>query len=195
MNESSNNPVDDRSGIGETITTALRQPSILRVMLGLAATVVVLVGMRLAAPILNPILFAVVLALLASPLAPFWPAAAGVARAPPASRFPPVYARRSRFQLHSRPPRQRLRCVPGMFSRLEVKVLWVGLKRSRPFVPAADTAGSPGWPSTASPATSDRPPKSEPGRIRRTASLRLEQPHSRSSRDALKRPAHRPDIY
>ena len=27
MNESSNNPVDARSGIGETITTALRQPS------------------------------------------------------------------------------------------------------------------------------------------------------------------------
>jgi AI-2 transport protein TqsA len=68
MNESSNNPVGDRSGIGETITTALRQPSILRVMLGLAATVVVLVGMRLAAPILNPILMAVVLALLFSPI-------------------------------------------------------------------------------------------------------------------------------
>src|SRR5215217_6060784 len=64
MNESSNNPVNDRSGIGETITTALRQPSILRVMVGLAATVVVLVGMRLAAPILNPILFAVVLTVL-----------------------------------------------------------------------------------------------------------------------------------
>src|SRR5215212_7028071 len=68
MNESSNNPVGERSGFGETITTALRQPSILRVMLGLAATVVVLVGMRLAAPILNPILFALVLALLFSPL-------------------------------------------------------------------------------------------------------------------------------
>jgi AI-2 transport protein TqsA len=68
MNESSNNPVDDRSGIGETITTALRQPSILRVMVGLAATVVVLVGMRLAAPILNPILFALVLSLLFSPI-------------------------------------------------------------------------------------------------------------------------------
>src|ERR671916_406157 len=68
MNEFSNNQADDRSGIGETITTALRQPSILRVMLGLAATVVVLVGMRLAAPILNPILFAVVLSLLFSPI-------------------------------------------------------------------------------------------------------------------------------
>ena len=68
MNEFSNNQADDRSGIGETITTALRQPSILRVMLGLAATVVVLVGMRLAAPILNPILFALVLSLLFSPI-------------------------------------------------------------------------------------------------------------------------------
>src|SRR5215204_4560781 len=69
MNESSNNPVGDRSGIGETITTALRQPSILlRVMVGLAATVVVLVGMRLAAPILNPILFALVLSLLFNPI-------------------------------------------------------------------------------------------------------------------------------
>ena len=37
-------------------------------MLGLAATVVVFVGMRLAAPILDPILFAVVLALLFSPI-------------------------------------------------------------------------------------------------------------------------------
>src|SRR5215211_719522 len=68
MNEGSNNPVDDRSGLGETITTALRQPSFLRVMLFLATTVVVLVGMRLGAPILNPILFAVILALLFSPI-------------------------------------------------------------------------------------------------------------------------------
>src|SRR5215218_476685 len=68
MNEASNNPVDDRSGLGETIATALRQPSFLRVMLFLAATVVVFVGMRLAAPILDPLLFAVVLALLFSPI-------------------------------------------------------------------------------------------------------------------------------
>ena len=68
MNESSNNPVDDRSGIGETITAALRQPSFLRVMVFLATTVVVFVGMRLSAPILDPILFAVVLALLFSPI-------------------------------------------------------------------------------------------------------------------------------
>jgi AI-2 transport protein TqsA len=68
MNGSSNDSVDDKSGIGETITTALRQPSILRVMLALAATVVVFVGMRMAAPILNPILFALVLALLFSPI-------------------------------------------------------------------------------------------------------------------------------
>src|SRR5215207_8966073 len=68
MDEHSNNPVDDKSGIGETITTALRRPSFFRVMLLLAALVVVFVGMRLAAPILDPILFAVVLALLFSPI-------------------------------------------------------------------------------------------------------------------------------
>ena len=68
MNETSSNPVDDKSGIGETITTALRQPSFLRVMLFLAALVVVFTGMRMAAPILDPILFAVVLALLFSPI-------------------------------------------------------------------------------------------------------------------------------
>src|SRR4029450_7637884 len=68
MNEASNNPVDDRSGLGETITTALRQPSFLRVMLFLAATVVVFVGMRLAPPLPDPILFALVLALLFSPI-------------------------------------------------------------------------------------------------------------------------------
>src|SRR5829696_5174058 len=66
MSEASGNPVDDKSGIGETITTALRQPSFLRVVLLLAALVVVFTGMRLAAPILDPILFAVVLALLFS---------------------------------------------------------------------------------------------------------------------------------
>jgi AI-2 transport protein TqsA len=68
MNESSNNPADERTGVGEAVTTALRQPSFLRVMLFLATTVVVLVGMRLSAPILNPILMAVVLALLFSPI-------------------------------------------------------------------------------------------------------------------------------
>jgi predicted PurR-regulated permease PerM len=68
MNESLNDPAHDRSGIGEAVTTALRQPSFLRVMLFLAATVVVLVGMRLGAPILSPILFAVVLSLLFSPI-------------------------------------------------------------------------------------------------------------------------------
>src|SRR5215216_4239892 len=68
MNESSNNPLDDRSGITEAITTTLRQPSFLRVVLFLATTVVVFVGMRLSAPILNPILFAVILALLFSPI-------------------------------------------------------------------------------------------------------------------------------
>src|SRR5215213_7337768 len=68
MNEAPNDPVDGKSGIGETISTALRQPSFLRVMLLLATLVVVFVGMRLAAPILDPILFAVVLALLFSPI-------------------------------------------------------------------------------------------------------------------------------
>jgi predicted PurR-regulated permease PerM len=68
MNESSNNPVDDRSGIVEALATTLRQPSYLRVVLILAATVVVLVGLRLGAPILNPIFFAVVLSLLFSPV-------------------------------------------------------------------------------------------------------------------------------
>jgi len=68
MSESTNNPVGEGTGIGEAVTTALRQPSFSRVMLVLAATVVVLVGIRLAAPILNPILFAVVFSLLCSPV-------------------------------------------------------------------------------------------------------------------------------
>src|SRR5215211_7750079 len=68
MNEAANEPANGKSGIGETITTALRQPSFLRVVLLLAALVVVFAGMRLAAPILDPILFAVVLALLFSPI-------------------------------------------------------------------------------------------------------------------------------
>lgn len=68
MSESANNPPTDRSGIAEAISTTLRQPSFVRVVLVLAATVVVLVGMRLAAPVLNPILFAVVLSLLVSPV-------------------------------------------------------------------------------------------------------------------------------
>jgi hypothetical protein len=68
MDDSSNNPADDRSGIVEAIAAALRQPPLLRVMPVLATTAVVFVGMRLAAPILNPILFAVILALLFSPI-------------------------------------------------------------------------------------------------------------------------------
>jgi len=68
MNEASGNPADDKSGIGESITSALRRPSFFRVALLLAALVVVFTGMRLAAPILNPILFALVLALLFSPI-------------------------------------------------------------------------------------------------------------------------------
>ena len=68
MSESSNYPAGERTSISEAVTTALRQPSFLRVMLVLAATVVVLVGLRLSAPILNPILFAVILTLLFSPV-------------------------------------------------------------------------------------------------------------------------------
>src|SRR5215212_2241335 len=68
MDEALDTPTTDQRGISEAITTTPHQPSFLRVMLGLAATVVVLVGMRLGAPILNPILFAVVLSLLFSPV-------------------------------------------------------------------------------------------------------------------------------
>jgi AI-2 transport protein TqsA len=68
MNESTNNPVGERIGISEAVTSALRRPSFLRVMLFLAATVVVLAGIRLGAPILNPIFFAIVLALLVYPV-------------------------------------------------------------------------------------------------------------------------------
>jgi predicted PurR-regulated permease PerM len=68
MNESTNKPAGDMSSIAEALTSTLRQPSFLRVMLFLAATVVLLIGIRLGAPILNPILFAVVLSLLFSPV-------------------------------------------------------------------------------------------------------------------------------
>ena len=68
MSESSNYPAGERTSISEAVATALRQPSFLRVMLVLAATVVVLVSLRLGAPILNPILFAVVMTLLFSPI-------------------------------------------------------------------------------------------------------------------------------
>src|SRR3954463_223898 len=55
-------------GIMCAMENGLRRPSLLRVLVALAAAVVVLAGMRLAAPILNPFLFAVVLALLFGPL-------------------------------------------------------------------------------------------------------------------------------
>jgi AI-2 transport protein TqsA len=65
-------PSDDqtksRTDILGSMATTLRQPSFLRVMLFLAATVVILVGIHVAAPILNPIFFAVVLTLLFSPV-------------------------------------------------------------------------------------------------------------------------------
>jgi AI-2 transport protein TqsA len=59
--------MDGRGGVSEAVA-ALRQTSFLRVMLVLAATVIVLVGIRLGAPILNPIFFALVLSLLFSPI-------------------------------------------------------------------------------------------------------------------------------
>jgi len=51
-----------------TMENGLRRASFFRVIVALAATVVVLVGLRLGASILNPILFAVVLTLLFSPV-------------------------------------------------------------------------------------------------------------------------------
>src|ERR687896_597424 len=73
MTESSNKPAGDNtagdgSAFAEAITTTLRRASFLRVTLVLAATVVVLVGIHLGAPILNPIFFAIVLTLLFSPI-------------------------------------------------------------------------------------------------------------------------------
>ena len=68
MNESANNPATGRSGLVEALTATLRQPSFLRVVLILAATMGILVMLRLGAPILNPILFAVVMTLLFSPV-------------------------------------------------------------------------------------------------------------------------------
>ena len=50
------------------ITPAWQPPSFERVLLVLAATVVMAAGMRVGAPILNPILFAVVLSLIFSPV-------------------------------------------------------------------------------------------------------------------------------
>ena len=65
MNGPLNDPMDGRGGVSEAVA-ALRQTSFLRVMLVLAATLIVLVGIRLGAPILNPIFFALVLSLLFS---------------------------------------------------------------------------------------------------------------------------------
>ena len=67
MNGPPNDPTDGRGGVSEAVA-ALRQTSFLRVMLLLAATGIVLVIIRLGAPILNPIFFALVLSLLFSPI-------------------------------------------------------------------------------------------------------------------------------
>ena len=66
VNEPSNDSLAD--GITGAMDTLRDRPTFLRVMLVLAATVVVLVGMRLATPVLNTVLFAVVLSLLVSPV-------------------------------------------------------------------------------------------------------------------------------
>jgi AI-2 transport protein TqsA len=50
------------------VTQARQPPSFLRVMLSFAATIVVLAGMRLGAPIVTPTLFALVLSLIFSPI-------------------------------------------------------------------------------------------------------------------------------
>ena len=63
-----NEPMNGRGGVPEAVAFTLRQTSFLRVMVVFAATVIVLVGIRLGAPILNPILFALVLSLLFSPV-------------------------------------------------------------------------------------------------------------------------------
>jgi AI-2 transport protein TqsA len=68
MNGSPNDPMNGRGGISEAVASTLRQTSFLRVMVVLAATGVVLVIIRLGAPILNPIFFALVLSLLFSPI-------------------------------------------------------------------------------------------------------------------------------
>ena len=66
MNGSLNDPMDGGGSGYEAVASTLRQTSFLRVMVALAATVVVLVSIRLGAPILNPIFFALVLSLLFS---------------------------------------------------------------------------------------------------------------------------------
>jgi predicted PurR-regulated permease PerM len=68
MTESSINPPGEGNGIAGASTNGLPRPSLFRVIVALAAVVVVLVGLRVGAPIINPILFAVVLALLFNPL-------------------------------------------------------------------------------------------------------------------------------
>ena len=55
-------------GTADAVQSAPRRASFLRVLQVLATTVVVLVGVRLAAPVLNPIFFAVVLSLLFGPI-------------------------------------------------------------------------------------------------------------------------------
>jgi len=65
-NEPPNDPSAD--GIDTVLGDSRERPTFSRVLIVLAATVVVLVGMRLAAPVLNPIIFAVVLSVLFAPI-------------------------------------------------------------------------------------------------------------------------------
>src|SRR5215217_5988082 len=59
---------DPRSTMTSAITPAHQRPTFLRVMLFFAATIVVLAGMRLGAPVVTPTLFALVLSLIFSPI-------------------------------------------------------------------------------------------------------------------------------
>ncbi len=68
MDEAADNTAAERTSMTESATGTLRQSTFLQVILVLAATVVVLAGLRLGAPVLNPIFFAVVLTLLFSPV-------------------------------------------------------------------------------------------------------------------------------
>jgi AI-2 transport protein TqsA len=68
VTEPIHDPTKSGTDIVESPATTLRRSSFLQVLLVLAAAVVVLAGMHLSAPILNPILFALVLSLLFSPV-------------------------------------------------------------------------------------------------------------------------------
>ena len=74
------------------VTPARQPPSFFRVLLSLAATIVVLAGMLLGAPVVTPTLFALVLSLIFSPLYS-WLLGLGLALVKPSIRweFPLVH--------------------------------------------------------------------------------------------------------